>query len=289
MIIVHKLAHSGSLKGYSNRDEADICKHYKGGPEKTCFKGTRCNKKHVRKHPDGWTLDRVEVPVKIRSLPLPPLDSWHRVLVTYVCHFDRLYVQFVNNEQDDPVPSFGIILPPATLTALVRDMNSPASRMAYKQLTISPALGELVAALYPLDNQWYRARVLTVSRSDQNIEVMYVDYGNVVWVKEDQIRVLDPCYLSLPTQAVRCVLAGVFAKTTCSKQWVEAKTALARMAQDRTLDAHIVGRDYDELIVELFDDEGYSIAEQLAAHDVIELREYVINDDTKTTHKIVPA
>jgi hypothetical protein len=48
--------------------------------------------------PDGWTLDRVEVAGKLKSLPLPAADSWHKVAVTCVCHFDRLYVQFLTEK-----------------------------------------------------------------------------------------------------------------------------------------------------------------------------------------------
>ncbi|XP_059045290.1 uncharacterized protein LOC131841073 isoform X1 [Achroia grisella] len=159
-----------AVTGYSNRDEADICKHYTGGPEKTCFKGPRCNKRHVMKHPDGWTLDRVEA-LTHKPLPLPPPDTWHKVLVTYVCHFNRIYVQFIDEKKtDEPLPEFGVIRPPMTLEALVRDMNSPATRTAYKPLKTTPAPGELVAALYPPDDQWYRACVRFSSRADQNVE-----------------------------------------------------------------------------------------------------------------------
>lgn len=39
---------------------------------------------------------------------------------------------------------------------------------------ITPAHGEMVAALYPLDDQWYRARVITTTRADQNVEVCFI-------------------------------------------------------------------------------------------------------------------
>ncbi|CAK1595893.1 unnamed protein product [Parnassius mnemosyne] len=167
-----------AVTGYHNRDEMDICKHYKGGPENTCFKGARCNKKHIMKHPDGWTLDRVPVAGKCRPMPLPAPGTCLRVHVTHVAHYDRFYVQFVKPPVREEIPSFGVVLPPTTLERLVRDMNSPASRMAYKPLKMTPAPGELVAALYPLDDQWYRARVLSATRVDQNVEV---NKGRVNW------------------------------------------------------------------------------------------------------------
>ncbi|XP_026317761.1 uncharacterized protein LOC113228624 [Hyposmocoma kahamanoa] len=278
-----------AVTGYSYRDEADICKHYKGGPNKSCFKGSRCTKKHIVKHPDGWTLDRVEVTGKCAALPLPAPGTWLRVLVTCVCHFDHLYVQFIEEEPDEELPNFGVVLPPSNLKALVRDMNCPATRMAYKPLTMAPAHGELVAALYPPDDQWYRARVITTTRADQNVEVKYIDYGNEVWVREDSVRMLEPRHALLPAQAVRCALAGVGAKGHDSRQWAAAKQQLARMTQDRTLDAHVIARDYDEITVELFDEHGYSIAEQLAALDMVVLKDFVVLDDSNTLHKqVVP-
>ncbi|KAJ8730259.1 hypothetical protein PYW07_017297 [Mythimna separata] len=125
-----------AVTGYKNRDEMDICKHYKGGPEKTCYKGSRCTKKHILMHPEGWTLDRVPVMGKCKSVPLPAPDTWHKVLVTCVCHYDRVYVQLLTEKRQEPeIPSFGVVLPATTLSALVRDMNSPATRTAYKPLT----------------------------------------------------------------------------------------------------------------------------------------------------------
>ncbi|KAM3964534.1 uncharacterized protein ACR2FA_001502 [Aphomia sociella] len=276
-----------AVTGYHNRDEADICKHYKGGPDKTCFKGARCNKKHIMKHPDGWTMDRVEA-LTYKQLPLPAPGTWLKVLVTHVCHFNRLYVQFINEKRrEDPPPDFGVVLPPTTLAALILDMNNPATRIAYKPLKTAPAPGELVAALYPLDDQWYRARVRSTTRADQTVEVMYIDYGNVVWVKENCVCALEPRFAALPAQATRVRLAGVAARGHASQQWAAAAAALARLAQDRTLNAHVISRDYDEITVELFDEDNYSVAEQLAALNMVNLEEYTIVDDTNVTQKLV--
>lgn len=38
---------------------------------------------------------------------------------------------------DEPPPQFGVVLPPTTLPALVQDMNSPATRISYKPLTVT--------------------------------------------------------------------------------------------------------------------------------------------------------
>ncbi|XP_013169299.1 PREDICTED: uncharacterized protein LOC106119015 isoform X2 [Papilio xuthus] len=276
-----------AVTGYHNRDEADICKHYKGGPEKTCFKGARCTKKHILKHPEGWTLDRVAVAGKCLPLPLPAPGAWLQVYVCHVVHYDRFYVQLPQETRKVEASSFGVVLPPSTLEALVRDMNSPASRMAYKPLKMAPALGELVAALYPADEKWYRARVVSSTRVDQNIEVVYIDYGNTAWVLEDGVRQLAARHWALPAQAVPCALAGVRARTQLSRDWADARALLSALIADKTISARVISRDYDGMTLELFDNEGESIAERLAESKLVEVTEYAISDDSAAQQRVV--
>ncbi|CAH0719527.1 unnamed protein product, partial [Brenthis ino] len=266
-----------AVTGYSNRDEIDICKHYKGGSKKTCFKGSRCTKKHIRKHP-----------VKCKSVPLPAPGAWRRVLVTFVAHFDRFYVHLLDGQPDvkETIPRFGVVLPPTTLDALILDMNSEATRAAYKPLKMMPCPGELVAALYS-DEKWYRAKVLSSTRADQNVEVLYIDYGQVFWVKEDAIAELEPRFCSLAAQAVRCVLAGVEARSQDFQQWALAKAALTQLIHERTLQMHVICQDYDEVVVELFDESDYSISEQLAASEYVNLKPYSVEEDKGGKQKIV--
>ncbi|XP_063361796.1 uncharacterized protein LOC134650792 [Cydia amplana] len=277
-----------AVTGYNNRDELDICKHYTGGSEKTCFKGSRCKKRHVMKHPDGWTLDRVPTP-KCRPPVLPAPGTWHKVVVTYVCHFDRLYVMFQREPPKEELPTFGVVLPPMTLAALIRDMNSPATRAAHKPLQTAPAPGELVAAQYR-DRQWYRARVICATPPDQNVEVMYIDYGNVLSVKENEVMELEPRFTVLPAQAVLCRLAGVDKLSEDRRTWVTAKQRLSSLAQDQTMEAHIIARGYDELTVELLDLQGFNLAEQLAAGGAVTYtRDYGLEDDSKRRYHLVQA
>lgn len=54
---------------------------------------------------------------------------------------------------------------------VAHDYNKPADKYFVQ---MAPAHGELVAALYPPDDQWYRARVITTTRADQNVEVCFI-------------------------------------------------------------------------------------------------------------------
>ncbi|KAJ0177067.1 hypothetical protein K1T71_007076 [Dendrolimus kikuchii] len=238
-------------------------------------------------HSDGWTLDRVPVIGKCKPIPLPAPDTWLRVLVTTVAHFNRLFVQIVNEGEKEKLPSFGTVLPPRTLAGLVRDMNSPASRAAYKPLTVAPAPGELVAALFPVDKNYYRARVRSLSRADQNVELMYVDYGTVMCVKENEVKALQPRWTALPMQAVECVLGGVAPRSSLTHQWAAAKKQLEILTLDKVFNAHVLARDYDEMTVALFDDDGYNVAEKLADQGLVTYEECDVVDDTDQRQRIV--
>ncbi|XP_050670782.1 uncharacterized protein LOC126969418 [Leptidea sinapis] len=279
-----------AVTGYHNRDEADICKHYKGGPEKTCFKGLRCTKKHIVKNPDGWTLDRVAVAGKCPTLPLPEPGTWIRVTVTHVAHFNRFYVQILNeNELDETPRAFGKVVPPTTLTALVREMNSDAllTTNKDKNFEIAPAIGELVAAVFPTDGQWYRGRVLSTERKDHCIEVMYIDYGNTAWLLESQVRILPPRYVALPEQAVGCVLAGVACSSLDADHLAAARLVVTQLISNLSFNAQVISRSYKELTLELIDGVGRNVAEELAKSRVVELVSFSVEHDTDVKQKLV--
>ncbi|GBP47340.1 hypothetical protein EVAR_38941_1 [Eumeta japonica] len=270
-----------AVTGYHNRDEAEICKHYKGPPNKTCFKGERCKKRHILMHPDGWTLDKTEVLCKAPTLSLPAPGTVCDVRVTYVLHCNKVYVQFVTPPKSlRRRRPFGVITPPETLEELVRDMNSRAVLPTYRTLRMAPAPGELVAAVYPLDKKWYRARVLTHSPSDQTVEVQYVDYGTEFWVKECQVCELQSMYTHLPFQSVLCTLAEVKLRNQEAATLAKVKKYLTIMAQDKVHEALIISRSFDELEVVLIDKEGMNVAKKLADTGLVdyEVRKVDIRD-----------
>ncbi|XP_048002229.1 uncharacterized protein LOC125238824 isoform X1 [Leguminivora glycinivorella] len=247
-----------AVTGYSNRDEMDICKHYKGGDG--CYKGKLCNKRHVKIHPDGWTLDRVSVHVKCPSPPLPPPGSWHKVKVTHVDETCKLYVHLENRDET------------MSLSALVDEMSIAASNSG--PLKLDPAPGELVSA--PFFGNYYRARVIAVH---DKIEVFFIDYGNTAVVSRPELRPFSPSWLSLPVRAVPCRLAGVPA--------TNVHEILAELAVDRTMQAQIIARSLDELTVKLLDATGFDVAEQLAVLADVTLQPYEIEHDEQC--RVLPA
>ncbi|XP_063002031.1 tudor and KH domain-containing protein isoform X2 [Elgaria multicarinata webbii] len=79
-------------------------------------------------------------------------------------------------------------------------------------------IGDIVAARYPDDSSWYRARVLG-TLDDGNFDLYYVDFGDNGEAPLEKLRPLRSDFLSLPFQAIECGLAGI---APAGGQWEEA-------------------------------------------------------------------
>ncbi|XP_027564188.1 tudor and KH domain-containing protein isoform X2 [Neopelma chrysocephalum] len=73
-------------------------------------------------------------------------------------------------------------------------------------MSVSP--GDIVAAPYPGDGQWYRARVLALL-DNGHWDLYYVDFGDNGEAPQEALRTLRGDFLSLPFQAIECSLAGI--------------------------------------------------------------------------------
>ncbi|NXW99721.1 TDRKH protein, partial [Larus smithsonianus] len=68
--------------------------------------------------------------------------------------------------------------------------------------------GDIVAAPYADDGEWYRARVLGTLENG-NFDLHYVDFGDNGEAPREALRALRSDFLSLPFQAIECSLAGI--------------------------------------------------------------------------------
>ncbi|KAK2748942.1 hypothetical protein FQN57_007225 [Myotisia sp. PD_48] len=78
-----------------------------------------------------------------------------------------------------------------------------------KPLEGPPKAGDLVAAQFSEDNEWYRAKIRRNDRNAQEADVVYVDYGNSERVPWSRLRALSPqfSYQKLRPQANDAVLS----------------------------------------------------------------------------------
>ncbi|KAG7208620.1 hypothetical protein KM043_014827 [Ampulex compressa] len=70
------------------------------------------------------------------------------------------------------------------------------------------SVGEIVAAKFSVDHQWYRGEVISISE-DGYCKVYFVDYGDHEMVELNHVLELRTDFLSLRLQAVECSLANV--------------------------------------------------------------------------------
>ncbi|XP_040922770.1 tudor domain-containing protein 1 [Toxotes jaculatrix] len=70
-----------------------------------------------------------------------------------------------------------------------------------------PKVGEPCCAMFPGNGGWYRAMVKELS--ENQVSVIFVDYGYSMKVEKHHLRSIKPRFLTLPFQAIRCWLAGV--------------------------------------------------------------------------------
>ena len=61
--------------------------------------------------------------------------------------------------------------------------------------------GEACIAIFPLDMKWYRATVISTDISRARVKVLFVDYGNESWCKEEDLRRNLYITVELPIQS----------------------------------------------------------------------------------------
>ncbi|XP_077992144.1 tudor domain-containing protein 1-like [Glandiceps talaboti] len=95
------------------------------------------------------------------------------------------------------------------INKLMLEMNQfYGSTSMEAQSGYKPKDGEIFAAQYSDDKQWYRARMKNVS-PDGSVLVLFVDFGNEESMPTSRLRKLPDEMKQLPLQALKCCLAGI--------------------------------------------------------------------------------
>ncbi|NWV02663.1 TDRKH protein, partial [Ptilonorhynchus violaceus] len=96
------------------------------------------------------------------------------------------------------------------------ESSAPVSPLCAAPPSVRP--GDIVAAPYLEDGEWYRARVLG-TLDNGHLDLYYVDFGDNGEAPPEALRALRSDFLSLPFQAIECSLAGIVPK---GNAWEEA-------------------------------------------------------------------
>ncbi|XP_075698801.1 tudor domain-containing protein 1 [Rhinoderma darwinii] len=114
-----------------------------------------------------------------------------------------------------------------------------------------PSRGEICAAQFTEDDNWYRASVVR-QVADESVLVGYLDFGNTETLPISRVRRIEPELLSLPFQAAQCCLAGV--KPPSGKWTSEATDAFKVLVMNKILTASVVTDCNRVLTLELTDE-----------------------------------
>lgn len=117
----------------------------------------------------------------------------------------------------------------------------------------SPRTGDIVAAKWSEDNQWYRAKVKKASGTKKEATVVLMDYGNEEMMPFSRIRPLDTKFKSLPGQAREARLSFVKLPTKDSEYGPDARRRFGQFTEGRKLVANIDQREGNLLHLRLID------------------------------------
>lgn len=154
------------------------------------------------------------------------------------------------------------VISPATTTALTTLMNdfrsfhlSPAHATP---LPAAPKAGELVAARFSEDGEWYRARVQRNDREARRADVLFIDYGNAESLPWSSLRPLSQPQFNLQTLRAQAVDAQLsFCKLPLTAEYLaDAAAFIKQRIEGRQLVARVDAQDKDTLFVTLFEAEG---------------------------------
>ncbi|KAF8787424.1 Tudor and KH domain-containing protein like [Argiope bruennichi] len=150
----------------------------------------------------------------LQNLPVEKLipsnsDGYQEVYVSAIESPSKFWVQIAGSKS---------IQLDKLVTEMTEFYNEGKNKEKFRPNSIK--VGDVVAAVFEVDNSWYRAQVLEVSGkgSDTKISLFYLDFGDSADVSPDLVCVIKPDFLSIPFQAIECSLYDV---VPVGEEWTE--------------------------------------------------------------------
>ncbi|XP_061169727.1 tudor domain-containing protein 5-like [Saccostrea echinata] len=157
------------------------------------------------------------------QIDLPSCNTWIEIYVSNVASPGQFWFQLRG---------------PKTSLALEKLMNqleesySGEAGMMYLIPSEMVAVGLIVAAVFPEDDNWHRC-VITGMCPGNYVEVYFVDYGNTCDVHRNNIRFLRSKFLKLPAQGILGRLSNI---QPVGEEWsVESQSCMLRLVSCRPL------------------------------------------------------
>ena len=122
-----------------------------------------------------------------------PIDKDIKIRITDEIDLDRFFCNFLPNKELEKI----------------EDVLSNYDDGIEEGERLSPPIkqGTLCAARFPEDEKYYRAVIKRFNKEKNEYQVEFIDYGNIEWVKLNDLIKLDEKISSLPPQVMICGLA----------------------------------------------------------------------------------
>ncbi|KAI9557952.1 hypothetical protein GHT06_014704 [Daphnia sinensis] len=177
-------------------------------------------------------------------------------------------------------------------TAVDNLMNEIAYVDASTLAVAEPHVGRHCLALFPDDEQWYRAVITQRDAESRQVRVSYVDYGNSSMVNVQDLRVLPTQFAGQPALAFKCALDGIDRNVISSPSTDQCTSVL----QEEILTVVFSSRTSDCIYVRLFDTTGSDLNEKLGLPETFKvevvganLLEFTALDDVVMTSPLPKA
>ncbi|XP_066943237.1 tudor domain-containing protein 1-like isoform X1 [Macrobrachium rosenbergii] len=222
------------LAGIKNTDERRLCKFFREG--KKCPRGETCQWEHAR-YRDGVTSEREPVfYLSTDNYELPKVGAALATIVTNVVSPSHFYAYFPHGMRDLRELEVDVtsVVDQENLESLEEAMHEHYRYSLPEVSACLPAVGELKVVHCTRDGKedFYRVRILEIQRETNStvFKVFFIDYGEFLWVKEEQIRPMVPQFSHLPPQAVECYLEDLIKP---EKGWENFATMHLKMMTEK--------------------------------------------------------
>ncbi|XP_071965838.1 tudor domain-containing protein 15-like isoform X2 [Antedon mediterranea] len=170
------------------------------------------------------------------------------VYVTHVENPECFYVQLsdLSSEMD----------------TMVDAIHNYYSKLGPNDEDCNPELGMSCVAKYTVDNGWYRATVTGLYHNG-DVQVLFVDYGNVEVLKRSALKELHKDFKLLPSQGIKCALMGIHSGT---EEWsADITYGFEELVLNKELSINALQYDNDANLyhVQLFDSDRCNLSVKL--------------------------
>jgi hypothetical protein len=162
---------------------------------------------------------------------------------------------------------------PGELDSLVDSMTNDYSKQGAQEL-VPPELreGGVVAAPFPHDQNWYRARV--TGQAGSTLHLLFLDFGDRASLEAATVKTLRPQYCQLPAQAIPTRLAHIQPSGgSWSEKAIQLLDLLTLCATWQVVMVMVEGRGEERSEVRIVDtttDKDIDVAERLVEEGVAE-------------------